>query len=310
MPTPDFPVLDWNRSAQVPPLPPVDLAETGLVDTSDYVFGRSTPVLAAMLPESAARHDAARRELQTAGYYQPHALQNMAAIRYVCILAPLLLLGVALLFAPKRFERPILISMLIGPAIGWAAPRLFVKRRAAERTREIEMGIPDMLDMLNMCVSQGMTVPTALTRVSRELGDTHPALQKELNIVSEQADLGSIDQALTNFRRRIDIAEVHSFTTLLMQTERMGTGVSTALADYSENMRESFKQRAEEKGNRAAFNLLFPTVLCLMPAVFLILMGPAVVEFSNFMNRDDNTLQRANDIIRSTGTRQNAGFRE
>ena len=310
MPTPDFPVLDWNRSSQIPPLPHVDPADTGLVDSSDYIFGSTTPVLAAMLPESAARHDEARQELQTAGYYQPHALQNLAAIRYVCILGPLLLLGLALIFAPRAFERPILVSMIIVPAIGWALPRLVVKRRAAERTREIELAIPDMLDMLNMCVSQGMTVPTALTRVSRELGDTHPALQKELNIVSEQAELGSIEQALTNFRRRIDIAEVHSFTTLLMQTERMGTGVSTALADYSENMRESFKQRAEEKGNRAAFTLLFPTVLCLMPAVFLILMGPAVVEFSSFLNRDDNTLQRANQIIRSTGQRQTAGIRE
>lgn len=310
MPTPDFPVLDWNRSSQVPPLPQVDPGDTGLADSSDYVFGSTTPVLAAMLPESPVRHEEIRRELQTAGYFQPHAAQNLAAIRYLCILAPLLLLGLTLIFTPRRFERPILISMLIVPAIGWALPRLVVKRRAAERTREIELAIPDMLDMLNMCVSQGMTVPTALTRVSRELGDTHPALQKELNIVSEQAELGTIDQALSNFRRRIDIAEVHSFTTLLMQTERMGTGVSTALADYSENMRESFKQRAEEKGNRAAFKLLFPTVLCLMPAVFMILMGPAVVEFSNFMNREDNTLQRANQIIRGTGPRQGAGLRE
>jgi len=310
MPSPDFPVLDWNRSSQVPPLPQIDPADTGLADGSDYVFGATTPVLAAMLPESPVRHEEIRRELQTAGYFQPHAAQNLAAIRYLCILAPLLLLGVVLLFAPRKFERPILISMLIFPAIGWAAPRLVVKRRGAARTREIEAAIPDMLDMLNMCVSQGMTVPTALARVSRDLGDTHPALQKELDIVGEQAELGSIDQALTNFRRRIDVAEVHSFTTLLMQTERMGTGVSAALADYSENMRESFKQRAEEKGNRAAFQLLFPTVLCLMPAVFLILMGPAVVEFSNFLNRDDNTLQRANQIIRSTAPQQGAGLRE
>jgi tight adherence protein C len=310
MPTPEFRVLDWNRSAQARPLPQVEPADTGLADSDDYVFGSVTPVLAAMLPESAGRRDEVRKELHAAGYYQPHALQNLAAIRYVCILAPLVLLGLALVLAPRALERPILISMLIVPAIGWAMPRLVVKRRAAGRTRAIELAIPDMLDMLNMCVSQGMTVPAALTRVSRELGETHPALQQELQIVSEQAELGSIDQALTNFRRRIDIAEVHSFTTLLMQTERMGTGISTALGDYSENMRESFKQRAEEKGNRAAFTLLFPTVLCLMPAVFLILMGPAVVEFSNFMNRDDNTLQRANQIIRSTGQRRLAGLRE
>src|SRR5690348_13618103 len=103
MPTPDFPVLDWNRTSQIPPLPQVDPADTGLADSSDYVFGSTTPVLAAMLPESPVRHDEVRRELQTAGYYQPHAAQNLAAIRYVCILAPLLLLGLMLIFTPRRF---------------------------------------------------------------------------------------------------------------------------------------------------------------------------------------------------------------
>jgi tight adherence protein C len=310
MATSDFPILDWNRTSQKPPLPQVDPASTGLVDGSDYVFGPATPVLAAMLPESTTRHDEARKELQTAGYYQPHAIANLAAIRYVAIIVPLLALGLLLLVAPRTLERYILVAMLVVPAVGWAIPRLVVKRRAAERTQRIEAAIPDMLDMLNMCVSQGMTVPAALTRVGAELGSTHPDLQTELEIVSEQAHLGSIDQALTNFRRRIDVPEVHSFTTLLMQTERMGTGVAAALADYSDNMRESLKQRAEEKGNKAAFKLLFPTVFCLMPAVFMVLMGPAIIEFSNFMNRDDNTLQRSTDIIRRTGQQRGPGFTE
>jgi len=310
MATSDFPVLDWNRASQKPPLPQVDPASTGLADGSDYVFGPATPVLAAMLPESTTRHDEARKELQTAGYYQPHAIANLAAVRYVAIIVPLLLLALLLLVVPKPLERYVLVSMLVVPAVGWAIPRLVVKRRAAERTQRIEGAIPDMLDMLNMCVSQGMTVPAALTRVGAELGSTHPDLQKELEIVSEQAHLGSIDQALTNFRRRIDVPEVHSFTTLLMQTERMGTGVAAALADYSDNMRESLKQRAEEKGNKAAFKLLFPTVFCLMPAVFMVLMGPAIIEFSNFMNRDDSTLQRSSEIIRRTGQQRGPGFTE
>ncbi len=301
MATPEFSVLDWNRLSQTPPLPPVPPDQTGLADTKDYVFGPVTPVLAVMLPDSETRRDDARKELQAAGYYQPHAASNLAAIRYLCIIVPLLLLGLLLLVAPKTFERPILVSMLLIPAFGWALPRLVLKRKAAERTRRIEAGIPDMLDMLNMCVSQGMTVPTAFSRIAKDLGDTHPDLQTELRIVSEQADLGSLEQALGNLRRRIDVPEVHSFTTLLMQTERMGTSVSVALSEYSENIREGLKQRAEEKGNRAAFNLLFPTALCLMPAVFLILLGPAVLEFSNFMGRDDNTLRQANEIIRRTG---------
>ena len=70
----------------------------------------------------------------------------------------------------------------------------------------------------------------------------------------------------------------------LTQTERMGTSVSDALTDYSDTMRESLRQRADERANQASFSLLFPTVLCLMPAVFMFLMGPAVIELSKFTN--------------------------
>jgi tight adherence protein C len=78
------------------------------------------------------------------------------------------------------------------------------------------------------------------------------------------------------------VPDVHSFTTLLIQTERMGTSVSQALTDYSDNMRESLRQRADEKANTATFKLLFPTVSCLMPAVFLFLLGPAIIQLSDF----------------------------
>src|SRR5262249_12049541 len=150
-----------------------------------------------------------------------------------------------------------------------------------------ERAMPDMLDMLNMCVSQGMTIHAAMSRVSEDLRDVHPELDRELRIVNEQASIGTLSHALENFSRRIDAPEVHSFTSLILQTERMGTSVSAALAEYSDNIRQSLKQRADEKGNRAAFKLLFPTVACLMPAVFAILLGPSVLALSNFFKRDD-----------------------
>ena len=165
---------------------------------------------------------------------------------------------------------------------GWALPPLYVRSRAADRLREISNAMPDMLDLLNMCVSQGMTVTSALGRVGRDIEPVYPALGKELKIVKEQAHVGSLDQSLTNLSERVDLPEVHSFSSLLVQTDRMGTSVSEALAEYSDNMRESMKQRADEKANSATFKLLFPTVLCLMPAVYLFLLGPAIVELNRF----------------------------
>jgi tight adherence protein C len=158
--------------------------------------------------------------------------------------------------------------------------------------------MPDMLDLLNMCVSQGMTVPAALGRVGRELGPVYPALSKELNIVTEQSRVGNLAQALTNFSERVDVPDVHAFSSLLTQTEQMGTSVSEALSDYSDGMRENMRQRADEKANSAAFKLLFPTVLCLMPAVFLFLMGPALIELNKFF--DAGGIQALNNGVGTT----------
>jgi tight adherence protein C len=222
--------------------------------------------------------------LITAGYHQPHAWQNLAALRYLGIMVPLLFIGLLLVLLPRQLEVVAIGLLLFLPAIGWAVPRLVVRNQARERLSEIERGMPDMLDMLNMCVSQGMTIPESLNRVSRELRPVYPAIAQELNIVSDQAQIGSLEQALENFSDRIDVPDVHSFTTLLIQTQRMGTSVSQALTDYSDNMRESLRQRADEKANTATFKLLFPTVGFLMPSVFLFLLGPAIIQLSDFFN--------------------------
>ena len=110
------------------------------------------------------------------------------------------------------------------------------------------------------------------------------ALEHQIRAPGEGQPLGNLHTALENFGQRIDLPEVHSFTSLLIQTERMGTSISAALTAYSDTMRESLRQRADEKGNQATFRLLFPTVLCLMPAVYLFLLGPAVIGMSNFFN--------------------------
>jgi tight adherence protein C len=275
-------LFEGDRRRGTDELLPLEPGDAPTAGTEDYAFGAATPVLASLLPESAERRQLIKRELLAAGYHQPHAYLNLAALRYLAVVVPLVLILLALVFLPQTLEPAAVGLLLFVPALGWLTPRLVVQGQARERLGRIEHAMPDMLDMLNMCVSQGMTVQAALRRVSRELRSVYPELADELRIVVEQAELGSLEQALENFSRRIDLPEVHSFTTLLIQTERMGTSVSAALTDYSDNMRESLKQRADEKANTATFKLLFPTVLCLMPAVFLFLLGPAVIELGDF----------------------------
>jgi len=250
--------------------------------TDDYVLGPITPALAAMMPVSPEGRAQQTKRLRNAGYYEPHAWHNFAATRYLAIMLPLVFFGVLLVLAPAELENLLLTGLVVGPAVGWALPGVLVQSRAQERLREIENAMPDMLDLLNMCVSQGMTMPRSLGRVGKELQDVYPALSKELKIVTDQARVGSLSQALENFSQRVDVPEVHSFTSLLIQTEKMGTSLSQALTDYSDGMRENIRQRADQKANAATFKLLFPTVLCLMPAVYLFLLGPAIIQLNGF----------------------------
>jgi tight adherence protein C len=287
------------------PVDSIDPETFALPGDENFSYGRVTPMLSSLLPDSTERHRQTVKELQEAGYYERNAVTNFRATRYLLIVVPVVLLGLMLLVVPPQFELYILGSMLLIPLLGWALPRLVLKSQAKERMFQIERAMPDMLDMLSMCVSQGMTLPTALSRVTQEMEDVHPALHKELQIVSEQTRIGGLAPALNNFSNRVSIPEVQSFTALLTQTEKMGTSVSAALSDYSDNMRSSLKQRADEKGNQAAFKLLFPTVLCLMPAVYMFLLGPSILELAEFAGRDDSTLREANVLIRQTGSSNN-----
>ena len=271
----------WRGSPVVPKVEPQDVPS---VDSSDYVYGGATPILAAFLPEGDEGRQRLARELKQAGDYAPHARENLAATRFLFMIGALVFGGVCVLLAPKSAERLLLIGTVIMTALGWALPSIMVKSRAKSRRSEIELAIPDMMDMLNMCVSQGLTVPDSFGRISADLKPIYPALAQELSIVVDQAKVGTLSEALQNFAERIDLPQVDSFTSLLIQTERMGTSVSNALTDYSDTMRESLRQRADERANQASFSLLFPTVLCLMPAVFLFLMGPAVIELAKFTN--------------------------
>ncbi len=280
----------------------IEADEVPFADTSDYAYGPITPTLAALLPESDEKRRIMKRTLQNAGYYNPHAWHNLAATRYLAVIIPVIVFGALLVMAPPQLEWVIIGSIVAVPILGYSIPSIVVQSKAANRLKEIEQAMPDMLDMLNMCVSQGMTLPASLARVAKELRGVYPAMAQELQIVAEQARISSLSHALENFSERVDIPDVHSLASLLIQTEKMGTSVSAALSDYADNMRETLRQRADQKANAASFKLLFPTVLCLMPAVFLFLLGPAIVQLNDFFSSGGSDLlqystQNAQDAL-------------
>ena len=270
----------------------------------DMVFGSATPALAEMLPESESRRIIQRQKLAAAGYHSRAAWINLNAVRFVLAFLTLVIGGFWLLMAPPQLETFLLSFVVLGPLVMWSLPPLFVSSKASERIIDIERGLPDVLDMLNMAVSQGLTVPASLRRISGEISGVHPALSQELSIVNQQAHVGSLDYALRGFSQRIDSPEVASFTALLAQSESTGTSIAKALKEYSDSMRSSLRERADAQANAASFKLLFPTTLCLMPSVFLFLMGPAIVDMNNFFDNSSNILTQGRaDAVQSLDRR-------
>lgn len=295
------PYDDFEEANSLPVLRPDQVPSN---DGSDYVFGPATSAMSAVMPSPDIERT--NKDLTRAGYHQPHALQNLQAVRFMLLFGVMFLGGCAVVLVPQQLEVWAILGTLGVAGFVWAVPRIFLQNRATERTSQLERAMPDMLDMLNMCVSQGLTIPDSLKRISHDLQPVYPVLASELMIVVHQAEVGNLHISLDNFADRVDVPEVDSFVSLLNQSERMGTNVSDALTEYSNTMRESLRQRTDEKANKAAFRLMFPTVLFMMPAVFGFLMGPAILELQQFFDQGGlESLRTGADITNiSQGIRQ------
>jgi tight adherence protein C len=174
------------------------------------------------------------------------------------------------------------VAGLIVLVLMYSLPRLGLEASANARTRRIEQSLPDAVDMITMCTSAGLPLQHAILRISDELKSSHPDLAFELRIVGRHAETGALSSAVQHFAKRIDVPDVHSVASMVWQAEQQGASVAGAFQAFSDQVRLTRRQRAEEAANKTAFKMLFPLVLCLMPAVYLVLLWPAVLELRNF----------------------------
>lgn len=162
--------------------------------------------------------------------------------------------------------------------IGFYAPDLWLYNRGLQRKEAILDGFPDALDLLVVCVEAGMGLDAAMNRVSQEIDAKNPVLSEELTIFSLEMRGGMQRRdALKNLALRTDLVEINRLTTLLIQTDRFGTSVASALKVFSDTLRTQRYQRAEEMAGKIPVKLLFPMILFIFPALFVVIMGPAAI---------------------------------
>jgi len=171
--------------------------------------------------------------------------------------------------------------------MGYKAPDVFLQNMISKRTNEIRKGLPDALDLLVICAEAGLTVDAAFNRVARELGRAYPELGDEFALTSiELSFLTERRQAFENFAYRVNLEAVKGVVTTMIQTERYGTPLASALRVLSAEFRNERMMRAEEKAARLPAIMTVPLILFILPVLFIIILGPAACQITDvFINK-------------------------
>ncbi len=264
-------------------------AEDYLEASSGKSLGIFTKLFAYMIPIANESRDKLQAELVKAGHYGKYAAEDYLAIRNAAVFAWLIFVAAALVMTMNdgaQTQQFYFITGAVVLALIWGLPRIILSSSASSRIQRIRYGLPDALDMITMTVSAGMPLQRAISHVSRELQTSHRDLACELTILEGQASARSLDYALKEFAKRVDEPDVTALSTLIHHAERLGGNVATAFHEFADSIRETRRQRAEEEGNRTSIKLLFPVIFFLAPPIYVLLLGPAVMELRDFSMRE------------------------
>ena len=164
----------------------------------------------------------------------------------------------------------------------YKAPDLWLKNKVDKRTKAIRKGLPDALDLLVICAEAGLTVDASFGRVARELGKAYPELGDEFALTS--IELGFLTDrrlAFENLAKRIDLDSVRGVVTTMIQTEKYGTPLASALRVLSAEFRHERMMRAEEKAARLPAIMTVPLILFILPVLFIVILGPAACSIND-----------------------------
>jgi tight adherence protein C len=175
---------------------------------------------------------------------------------------------------------------LFAAGVGLLMPSFWVDYQRRRHQADLRRALPDAIDMLVLCVEGGISLAAGLQRVTAELQIAHPPLAREMNIIQRELQLGmSVGDAVKKFGDRCDMEEVRQLAAVLLQTERYGTSSVKALRLHAESCRQERQQRAEERAQKAAVKILFPTLLCIFPAIFIVIVGPAAYQIVGMLSK-------------------------
>lgn len=224
------------------------------------------------VPKSPKEMGRLRRQLAMGGFHSPAAVAAYA-------LAEVLLPVVFALTSLVVLGTSQVVLALLAAVLGYLIPSVFLGRIVKGFKKEIRNGLPDALDLMIVCVEAGSGLDQALVKTADELAVSYPRLAGELSMITTEIRAGKPRlEAFKNFAERTKVDDVQSLVSMLVQTDRFGTSIAQALRTHAETLRTKRRQRAEEKAAKLGVKLVFPLVLCLFPALYIVTLGPAVLK--------------------------------
>ena len=224
--------------------------------------------------------EASRDLLRTAGLRSERHLVTFLAARFAVplVLAILVFIYSSTLYADKVAPPMRLAATGVGAIFGYYLPSIFVKNMSKRRQDSIKKAWSDALDLLLICVESGMAIEPAFQRVAREIGSASVPLAEEMTLtVAELSYLQDRRKAYENLGKRTGLATVRSVVTSLIQSERYGTPIGTALRVLAQENRDTRMAEAEKKAAALPPKLTVPMILFFLPVIFVIILGPSII---------------------------------
>jgi tight adherence protein C len=226
-----------------------------------------------VVPKSNAEVSVLRQRLIRAGYRSDSAVNLFYGAKVV---VPLILCLLAFTTGAGHYSPFFVYLLAIG--LGFLLPDFWLSNRISARQSRIRRGLPDVLDLLVICIEAGLSLDQATKRTAEELSLAHPAVCDELAIVvlEQRAGCPRAD-AWRHFAERTNVETVRNLVSVLVQSEKFGTSIAKTLRVHSDTLRTQRRQKVEEQAAKTTVKLVFPLVFFIFPSLFLVTLGPAAI---------------------------------
>jgi tight adherence protein C len=257
---------------------------SSVIQHSGVALGGMVDQFERLLPKSQAEVSVAQQRLIRAGYRRDSALKTFYGAKVVVPLVLCVLVTVTGIAHANPF-----LAYLLAAGLGFLAPDFWLGRQISRRQAAIRRGLPDVLDLMVVCIEAGQSLDQATMRTAAELRLAQPAISDELGVVVLEQRAGRPrSDAWRNFADRTGVDSVRNLVSVLIQSEQFGTSAAKTLRIHADTLRTQRRQRVEEQAAKTTVKLVFPLVFFIFPALFLVTLGPAVIimseSFAKYLN--------------------------